>query len=44
MTQATVDNGVNVGALLEAREALARNAGSGPVQVAGVLQMAKRHA
>ena len=39
-----VDNGVNVGALLEAREALRQGARSGEVQVASHLQVAEGHA
>ena len=39
---ATIDNGVNVQALLEAREALAGRARGRPVHVAGVIQVGER--
>ena len=44
MAQSAVNNGVNVGALLEAREALKQRAAGGEIHVAGLLQMAERHA
>ena len=40
----TIDNGVNVQALLEAREALAGGAGRGPVHMAGLLEVGERRA
>ena len=43
MAMATVNNGVNVQALLDAREALKGAPGGGEVHVAGVLQVAERH-
>ena len=44
MAQSAVNNGVNVGALLEAREALRQGAGGGEIHVARLVQMAERHA
>ena len=44
MATATVNNGVNVQALLDAREALKGAPGGHEVHVAGVVQMAERHA
>ena len=44
MATTSVNNGVNVEALLAAREALKRRAGGGQVHVAGVLQVEERHA
>ena len=44
MAETTVNNGVNVDALLAAREALRRRAAGGEVHVAGLLQVAERHA
>ena len=44
MAKASVNNGVNVEALLAAREALKGAPRGGQVHVAGLLQMAERHA
>ena len=44
MAMTTVNNGVNVQALLDAREALKGAPEAAQVHVAGVLQMAERHA
>ena len=43
-TDTPVDNGVNVAALLEAREALTAAPGGGAVPVAGDVQVGERHA
>ena len=44
MAESNVNNGVNVEALLAAREALKERAAGGEVHLAGVLQVAERHA